>query len=216
MRTAVHEALGAGARLAGHAAAARELARSGAPLAVQAQHLVHAAAPSDADSATTLRAAAAAVRFQSPTVAADWLLAARRADPAGAELGALAQTLVEAGRLTTALDVVDEAPAQSTQMAVAAAGVERLLGRHDAARRRLERALEATAPASRERARVLADLAAAAYLRGQYTEMREWARQIERSDSVEGVVRDAARRRRGVRRPRRGRRGGCGRGAGRG
>jgi predicted ATPase len=189
MRTAVHEALGAGARLAGHAAAARELARSGAPLAVQARHLVHAAAPGDAESAATLRAAAAAVRRQVPTVAADWLLAARRADPAGAEFGALAETLVEAGRLTTALEVVDEAPAQSAQMAVAAAGVERLLGRHDAARRRLERALEATAPGSRERARVLADLAATAYLRGQYGEMREWALQIERADSVDGVVR---------------------------
>src|SRR3954471_534136 len=39
MRTAVHETRGAGARLAGHAAAARELAATGAPLAVRAQHL---------------------------------------------------------------------------------------------------------------------------------------------------------------------------------
>jgi DNA-binding NarL/FixJ family response regulator len=189
VRTAVHEALGAGARLAGHAAAARELARSGAPLAVRAQHLVHAAAPGDAEAAATLREAAAHVRRQSPTVAADWLLAARRADPAGAELGALAETLVEAGRLATALEVVDEAPTQSARMAVAAAGVERLLGRHDAARRRLERALRDAG--DDERARVLADLAAAAYLRGQYGEMREWARQIERADIVGGVVRAA-------------------------
>ena len=76
MRTAVHEALGAGARLAGHAAAARELARSGAPLAVRAQHLVHAAAPGDAAAAATLRGPRPRVRRQAPTVAADWLLAA--------------------------------------------------------------------------------------------------------------------------------------------
>ena len=193
MRTAVYETLGAGARLARHAAAARELARSGAPIAERAQHLAHAAAPGDADAAATLREAAASVRRQSPSVAADWLLAARRADPRGAVLGALAETLVEAGRLTTALEVVDEAgdAAQDARMAVAAAGVERLLGRHDAARRRLDRALDTTAPGSRERARVLADLAAAAYLRGQYAEMREWTQQIERLDSVDGVVRAA-------------------------
>ena len=120
--------------------------------------------------------------------------------------GGLAETLVEAGRLTTALEVVDEAgdAAHDARMAVAAAGVERLLGRHDAARRRLERALDTTAPGSRERARVLADLAAAAYLRGQYAEMREWTQQIERGQRrrrCASRVRDAARGRRSVRGP---------------
>jgi DNA-binding NarL/FixJ family response regulator len=193
MRTAVHETLGAGARLAGHATAARELARTGAPLAVRAQHLAHAAAPGDVEAAATLRAAAAGVRLQAPGVAADWLLAARRADPAGAQLGILAGTLVEAGRLVAALEIVDQAgeAAQDPTMAVAGASVERLLGRHDAARRRLERALEATAPGSPEAARVLADLAVAAYQRGEYAEMRAWAQRVEPTAGDDVVVRAA-------------------------
>ena len=76
-------------------------------------------------------------------------------------------------------------------MAVTAGGVERLLGRHDAARRRLERALEATAPDSRERARVLADLAGGRLPARRVRRDARWARQIERSDSVDGVVRAA-------------------------
>jgi DNA-binding NarL/FixJ family response regulator len=193
MRTAVHETLGVGARLAGHATAARELARAGAPLALRAQHLAHAAAPGDVEAAATLRAAAAGVRLQAPGVAADWLLAARRADPAGAQLGVLAATLVEAGRLVAALEIVDHAgeAAQDPRMAVAGASVERLLGRHDAARRRLERALETTAPGSPEAARVLADLAVAAYQRGEYAEMRAWAQRVEPTAGDDLAVRAA-------------------------
>jgi DNA-binding NarL/FixJ family response regulator len=191
MRTAVHETLGAGARLAGHATAAGELARNGAPLAVQAQHLAHAAAPGDAGAAATLRAAAASVRLQAPAVAAGWLLAAHRADPTGTDPGVLATTLVEAGRLVDALKVIDQAAevAPNARLAVAGASLERLLGRHDAARRRLLRALDATAPGSPDAARVLADLAGAAYLRGQYAEMHEWARKIEPTPEDHGAVR---------------------------
>jgi DNA-binding NarL/FixJ family response regulator len=180
VRTAVFAGLGAGARLAAHAAAARELAAAGAPLAAQAQHLVHAAAAGDAGAAGTLRAAAADVRPQAPSVAADWLLAARRADPAGTEPVVLAETLVESGRLEEALAVVDGlgAAREDVRIAVAAASVERLLGRHDTARRRLERALATTAPGSPEAARVLADLAVGAYQRGAYGEIRGWMEQV--------------------------------------
>ncbi|MDX6656408.1 MAG: hypothetical protein QOH62_1201, partial [Solirubrobacteraceae bacterium] len=193
VRSAVYEALGAGARLAGHAAAARELARTGAPLAVRARHLAHGAATGDVEAAATLCAAAAGVRPQAPGVAADWLLAARRADPAAVESPVLAETLVEAGRLEAALDVVDEDGAtQDARLAVAGASVERLLGRHDAARRRLVRALDAAAPESREAARVLADLAVGAYQRGDYAEMRTWAQQVGPADANGGAVRAVA------------------------
>ena len=68
-------------------------------------------------------------------------------------------------------------------------------------------------PGSRDAARVLADLAGAAYLRGQYAEMREWARQIEPAAEDDGAVRrsvhHAARRRRRVRGRGRGRRRGA-------
>ena len=191
VRTAVHDTLGAGARLAGHAAAARELAATDAPPAVRAQHLAHAAAPGDVEAAAALRAAAAGVRPQAPGVAADWLLAAHRADPASTEVATLVGTLVEAGRLVPALEVVDHAAerAQDARLAVAGAGIERLLGRHDAARRRLHGALEAAVPGSRDATRVQADLASAAYLRGQYAEMREWAQRIEPAAEDDGAVR---------------------------
>jgi DNA-binding NarL/FixJ family response regulator len=194
VRTAVYEAIGAGARLAGHAAAARELAQAGAPLSVRARHLAHTAAPGDIEAAATLRAAAAAIRPQAPDVAADWLLVARRADPGRSEPAVVAETLVEAGRLETALEVVEEAGVAEAdpRLAVAAASVERLLGRHDAARRRLEHALTLAEPGSPEAARVLADLAVAAYQRGEYREMRAWAQRVGPEPANGGAVRAVA------------------------
>ena len=192
MRTAVHEALGAGARLAGHAAAARELARSGAPLAVRAQHLAHAARRATPTAAATLRdgrgePCAARPRPSPRTGCSPRGARTRRRRARGARRDA------RRGRPPD-----DRARgrrrgrrAASARMAVAAAGVERLLGRHDAARRRLSARSRRPRPAAASAARVLADLAAAAYLRGEYAEMREWARQIERPDSVDGVVRAA-------------------------
>ena len=170
VRSAVYAGLGSGARLARHAAAARELARTGAALPLRAHHLVHAAVAGDLDAAEALRSAAAEVRPQAPGVAADWLLAARRVDAVGADLAALAETLIEAGRFEPALSIADEAR-MDPRMAVVAASVERLLGRHDAARRRLLRALDS----GQDTARVCADLAVAAYQQGDYGAMRGWA-----------------------------------------
>jgi len=175
IRSAVYEAIGAGAQLAGHAAAARAL--TDAPLAVRARHLAHAAAPGDVAAATTLRDAAAAVRPQAPGVAADWLLAARRAAPDVADPALLAETLVDAGRFEAALDVVDAA-GPGPRLAIAGASIERLLGHHDAAERRLLRALEAIEPDSAEAAPVHAHLAVAAYQRGVYGEIRPWAQKV--------------------------------------
>ncbi len=211
IRTAIYEGLGAGARLAGHAAAARALA--GAPPPLRARHLAHAAAPGDTGAAATLRAAAAIVRPQAPGVAADWLLAARRADPATTDHIALAGTLIEAGRLAEAVDAIDAAAqagvaaggvaaggvgaggvagsgasasggvtsgGDAPALAVLGAGVERLLGRHDAARRRLLAALDTAAPG--DAPRVLADLALSAYQRGDYAEILRWAGKAQGGD----------------------------------
>jgi len=193
IRTAVYEGLGAGARLAGHAAAARAL--NDAPPPVRARHLAHAAAPGDTDAAATLRTAAAIVRPHAPGVAADWLLAAHRTDPPATDPIAVAETLIEAGRMIEAIAAADETaqagidvppgdgagagddvpPARddAASLAVLAAGVERLLGRHDAARRRLLAALDAVHPDGAPR--VLADLALSAYQRGDYAEIGRWA-----------------------------------------
>ena len=110
VRGAVYEALGSGARLAGHAAAARALAATDATLPVRAHHLAYAAAAGDAEAAAV---SARRRRRPRPGAGRRGGLAAGRAArrPGGADLGALAETLVEAGRLTAALALVDEAGA---------------------------------------------------------------------------------------------------------
>ncbi len=180
VRSAIYEGLGAGARLAGHAAAARELRTVGAPASMQARHLAHAATPGDADAATLLRDGAAAVRAQAPATAADWLLAARRADGGATDDALLAETLVEAGRFEAALDAIDDSAAQGDEprLAVIGARVERSLGRHEAAQARLLRALGVAAPGSSEHDAVLVSLAVSAYQFGRYREIRDWVEQI--------------------------------------
>lgn len=194
VRTAVYEQLGAGSRLAGHAAAARELARAGAPLTVRARHLAQSAAPGDVEAAATLRAAAADIRPQAPGVAADWLLVARRVEPGAAETEVLVATLIEASRLEAALEVVDEGRggAVEADLAITGASIERLLGRHESARRRLENALERVQPGSPEAARVLANLAVAAYQRGRYPEMRAWAERVGPEGGDDAALRSVA------------------------
>jgi DNA-binding NarL/FixJ family response regulator len=179
VRTAVYAGFGAGERLAAHATAAAELTRIGAHVTARAQHLAHAAATGDVAGARTLREAAAHVRPQAPGVAVDWLLAAGRADPAGIDIEVLFAALVDAGRLSAALELIDASgeAAQEPRIAVAAASVERQLGRHDSGRRRLIAALT-VADGGPAAARVLADLAVAAYQRGNYPETREWAQQV--------------------------------------
>jgi DNA-binding NarL/FixJ family response regulator len=194
VRTAVYEAIGAGSRLAGHAAAARELEHMGAPLLVRARHLSQSAVPGDVAAAATLRAGAAAIQPQAPGVAADWLLVARRVDPGGAEAKVLVATLIEASRLEAALEVVEEiaGAAADTDAAVTAASIERLLGRHDSARQRLEDALERAVPGSPEAARVLANLAVAAYQLGRYPAMRGWAERVGPQGANDAALRAVA------------------------
>ena len=189
VRSAVHAAVPAGEEIAAHVRAARALEAAGAALPARARHIAHAAAPGDAESAATLRAAAALVRPQAPAIAADWLVAARRADPrlgADGQL-ALAETMVEAGRLEAALAVVDEAAVADgaadrehrVGLAVAGATVERLLGRHEAGSRRLERVLD-EAPGS---GLLMAHLAISAYELGAAEETAAWAQRARASDA---------------------------------
>ncbi len=177
VRSALAAGLPAGRRLALHAAAAAALEVAGAPAPERARHLVHVAAPGAAGSAGVLREAARLVRTPAPSTAADWLAAARRADPVGgAERAELARALVEAGRLEEALAVVEEATgdagdaATERRLAIAGAAVERMLGRHHAARRRLERALTVA-----DTARLRVELALCAYERGDGDRIAEHA-----------------------------------------
>lgn len=206
VRSAVYAGIPAGARLAGHDAAARALID--APLPVRAHHLAHAAARGDVEAATTLRAAAALVRPQAPAIAADWLLAARRADPMleAEGLSTLAESLVEAGRLQEGLAVVDEVAAVvdgtdaaaggledevRIRLAIAGASVERQLGQHVGARARLERALAGQPADGRLAARLIAALAMAAFQRGDYEGMFRWAAQAAHAPEAEPSARAA-------------------------
>lgn len=196
VRAAITERMPAGRRIAGHAAAAAALRGRAAPAAVQAVHLAAAAEPGDRDAAATLRAAAAAVRGDAPGVAAGWLAAARRIDPGrrGARRVELAEALSQAGRpdevLAVAAEHVAEEPDETARMAVVAAGAERLLGRHDAARIRLERAL-GLAPPEPWPGRLLCELALAAYERGDGEATAARARQARERGGADPVVRSA-------------------------
>ena len=205
VRSAVYAGLPAGSRLARHGRAAQVLADTGAPLAAQARHLAHSAAPGDIGAAAILRAAAATVRPQAPAIAADWLLAAQNASwTADLDvLSVLAETLVDAGRLSEALTVANDALATANaptgemsagalRLVLVAASVERLIGRHEAAGRRLKRALAHTDPKGRSAARVMANLALSAYEGGAFGEFGPWAEKARAVGDADPLVQASA------------------------
>lgn len=200
IRSAVYEGQSAARRLAGHARAAAVLAETGRPLPSRARHLAVAAAPGDIEAATLLRAAAVLVRSPAPSIAADWLLAAKRVSPPTdfGPFSDLAEVLVQSGRLNEALGTADEglsyghgSDVDQRRLVLAAGSVERLLGRHDAAQRRLVRALAVTRGAS-GKADLAAALALLAYERGEYAEMARWAADARAEPTADGLVRGAS------------------------
>ncbi len=197
LRTAVHGAMSEATRLDAHARAAAALTRAAAPLTAVAHHLVHSARPGDLAAAQTLRAAAAGVRRRSPHIAADWLLASMRvAPPRGADRFAdLARVLVQAGRLEEALAAAEEGlsfgdgPARDRlELSLVAASVERQLGRHASAQRRLTR-LVGSAAEQRLHDELLAALTLSAYEIGDYASMARWAVQLGASAPEDPVLR---------------------------
>lgn len=180
VRSAVYESQAYSDRVAGHARAAEELAAVGALVTEQARHVALTASPGDLESAALLRRAAALVRPGAPTVAADWLLAAKRAMQ-GTDLtlfSDLAEALVQSGRLDEALAVAEEGLTSGgddktrTRFTLVAGTVERLLGRHDASRRRLTRGLDDVAGDS---GALKLALALTAYQSGDYDGLRSRA-----------------------------------------
>ncbi len=196
IRSAVYQGQPLGDRLAVHARAAVVLNETKSPLIEQARHLVLTASPGDSDASDVLRRAAVIVRSQAPSIAADWLVASRRAgasdDPA--LVSDLAEALVQSGRLGEALAVADDtstpgsrAELRGRRLTLIAASVERLLGRHDASLRRLTRSLEE----SRDRAgsaEVMAGLALTSYELGDYAEMGRWAASARSEESADELV----------------------------
>ena len=144
VRRTVYETVGPGRRLAAHARAASALERDGAGPVALAHHVEQSAAPGDLAAIAVLAEAAAQVAGRAPQTAVHWLTVARtlaRGRPdEGALLGPLAGALAGAGRFADARRVLLELP-PSTELIVACAMMDRLLGDHDGARARLRAAL---------------------------------------------------------------------------
>lgn len=177
VRRTVYETVGPGRRLAGHARAAAGLGRDGAGPAALAHHVEQSAAPGDGAAIALLAEAAAQVGGRAPQTAVHWLTVARtlaRGEQEAALLGPLAGALAGAGRFADARRVLLELPA-STELTVACAMMDRLLGDHDGARQRLRAALAEAD--GREAVALNLELAAHASLRGDPVEMRACARE---------------------------------------
>jgi DNA-binding CsgD family transcriptional regulator len=196
VRTAVHDGVPPGARITGHARAAAALSAAGAPATARARHLVHTVAPGDLDAARVLRSAATLTRPRAPSIAADWLLAARLADPPRrlGDVTDLAEALVQSGRLAEALAAAEEGltlavaePGERMPLDLVAASVERQLGRHDSARRRLERALADVADGP-SRTELLAAVALSAYQSGDYEAVHARAHQLREDPTRDRVL----------------------------
>jgi DNA-binding NarL/FixJ family response regulator len=191
VRSAVYEAAPAGWRLGAHERCAQALATLGAPVAARAHHVEQAGRQGDADAVAVLRAAGDEVASRTPAGAARWYAAALRLLPASAPaeqriglLMASAAALAAAARFDEAGATLAEAerlvPAQAygprAQIVNAAALVDGLMGRHEAAHARLARVVAAIddVPAP-EAVALLAHLSANAIYRESYDETAVWA-----------------------------------------
>ncbi len=197
IRSAVYESQPVVVRLRNHARAATVLGSLGESLPSRARHVAHVAGPGDLESAAMLRHAAALVRGHAPPIAADWMLAAKRAAPPDgmSSFSDLAEVLVQSGRLGEALASAEEgllfgqgSAGDRVRLVLAAASVERLLGRHDAARRRLLHAVEESSVSEPLYAEVAAALALSAYEHGEYGEIANWAEMARNGEGLVGAA----------------------------
>ncbi len=165
VRRIVYESAPPGFRIAAHQRVAAALTAAGAAPALLAHHIERCASPGDEAAIEVLVAAAEAARASAPATSAHWYAAALGLLPYGADerraglLAHLALGLAAGGRTeearTTVLEALALAPVQAAglraELIYSAASLENLLGRHDAARRRLVDALAWVPEADRER-----------------------------------------------------------------
>jgi ATP/maltotriose-dependent transcriptional regulator MalT len=192
LRRAVYGAAGSGWRSAAHERAARALAAHGERPTVRAHHVEQFAALGDRDAIAVLREAADSSAPRAPESAVRWYGAALRLLPPDeadtAErielMRRLAALLTGTGRFAEShavlLDLLELVPptasAQRTEVIVACAGVEHLLGNHAKAHARLVAALDELAePSSPEAAALMFELAYDAFYRREYDQMHDWA-----------------------------------------
>jgi DNA-binding NarL/FixJ family response regulator len=191
VRRSVYESTPGGWRLGAHERSGGELLRRGASASARAHHVERAARHGDLVAIATLREAGEAAAQRAPASAARWyaatlrLLAAETPADERVELQlALSAALAATGQfekshaalIECTTIVPDDADALRIRVAVACAGVERLLGRHTQARSRLETALdELREPESPEAVALMLELASDSLLRMDYDAIHGWA-----------------------------------------
>jgi DNA-binding CsgD family transcriptional regulator len=203
VRRAVYDSAGEAWRVAAHARAAAALEAFGASPAARAHHLERSAPPGDEAAIAVLVQAGLEAAPRAPAGAAQWFAAALRllgpeADP-GRRLGLLiplATAQAATGRLEAALATLHDAmglvpgelPEVRVRLIAACAGCENLLGRHDAAHRRLLRARDELTEGGQARSAaagtLYAELAADALYDSDFAAMRDWAARARETAEV--------------------------------
>lgn len=203
VRRAVYETAGAGWRLAAHGRIARELRRRGAGPALVGHHVARSAEPGDQEAVSILRDGAIAVLERAPAAAAEWLTVALQLLDAGRPTDAERLRIIEP--LATALDASgasgaardrleeaiglldDEDDARRVALVVACVGVDRRLGHHDAAHRRLEETLRRLPlDGGGDRRGLLLELATDAFYRRDFDAMLAWAGRVREAAAADG------------------------------
>jgi DNA-binding CsgD family transcriptional regulator/tetratricopeptide (TPR) repeat protein len=190
VRRAVHAATHDGWRIRAHARVAGALAARGDSAEAQAHHVAQSARRGDLQAVTLLRDAADAAALRAPASAARWYRAALDLLPDGAErqqrvrlLGPLARVLAGMGQLgqsrAALLELLELVPPEDAgervKLIAACAGVEHLMGQHAKAHARLAVALDQLPDqGSADAVALMLDLAADAFYRADYGQMRQW------------------------------------------
>jgi DNA-binding CsgD family transcriptional regulator len=190
VRRAVYESCPPGVRLAAHERAAKALAARAAPASARAHHIEHAARHGDLSAVAVLREAGEATAQRAPLSAARWFATALGLLPEVAPhtervelLIALAGAQAATGRFeqsrealleSIALTPGDDEPLRVNLIGTCA-GLEQLLGHHEAARTRLTAALDGLSRASSPHAvALMIQLAIGDFYRMEYAAMRDW------------------------------------------
>jgi DNA-binding NarL/FixJ family response regulator/tetratricopeptide (TPR) repeat protein len=194
LRQAVYEGISAGWRIGAHARAAATLSEWGQPPERRAHHLEQSATVGDLEAIELLGQAGRATAASAPASAARWFEAALRLLPGSDRMNptrlellvAHAGALAAVGRLepcrTALVETLALLPPDASDMHVrltgACAGVEHLLGRHDAARARVDAALEQLGdPRSEPGVALTMEQAVGAFYAMDFDAMRERARE---------------------------------------
>ncbi len=203
VRAAVYDASPGGWRLAAHERSADLLAARGRPAVERAHHVERCARQGDGAAVAVLREAAVAAERSAPATAARLYGAALRLLPpsapergvllaarSGAHAAAGEFRAAYAGMLESLELLPDDAIAERVGLTAACAGLELLLGYHEAAQARLVACLERhSETGSPEEVMLLVHLAIAGFYRMDYASMSDWA---ERADAVANRAGDAS------------------------